>query len=350
MPICWLRHNVELGFVLNATFMPNWLDRDLTEPERAVRETLQHALRTCTKPEDLITAVRSLAAHGSGPFLVAVLWLLGSPVDPPVRRRMYDAVADCPEFWSELLAAGRFSRSTLLEIGKYLMTIDGLVDVRLVRLLPGRTMKDSKLSLEAVLRALDLLDQLSPGSRLILLVNHLTQHANQRIASKATVLVGRRLRNEDWVARHLDSGDGRVRASTVEGLWGVQSACAHRDLSACLKDKNNRVVGNALIGLHRLGEPRVNEFVKRMIEDERPPFRWTAAWVMGQIGAEEFVEYLERALQDKEAHVRRASARARDAILQREPEPSQALKESPPQGPSPLSSSPEEPADTRCEA
>jgi hypothetical protein len=327
--------------------MPDWLKQDLTEPEQAVRATLHRALQTLTQPEDLATRVGSLAAHSPGLFFAAALSLLGSTTDPGARRRIYNSVADCPEFWSELLAAGRFSRSELLEVGQYLMTIEGLMDVRLVRLFPGRTMSDSKLSQEAVLRALDLLDQLSPGSRLILLVNHLTQHANQRIASKATILVGRRLRNQDWLAQHLDSENGRVRASAIEGLWGVQSPSARRDLIACLKDKNNRVVGNAVIGLYRLGEPRVNEFVKRMIEDERPPFRWTAAWAMGQIGSGEFVEYLERAVKDTEAHVRRAAERALEAIQRRERESNHA--EAPPETVDTVSSSPEAPADTRSE-
>jgi hypothetical protein len=336
--------------VADTTLMPDWLDRELTEPEQTVREKLLHLVRTRTKSEDVTTAVGPLAAGFPGAFFVAALSLLGSTTDPAVRRSIFDAVADRPEFWSELLAAGRFSRPELLEVGRYLMTIEGLMDVRLVRLFPGRSMRDSKLSPEAVLRGLDLLDQLSPGSRLILLVNHLTQHADQRIASKATILVGRRLRNQDWVSQHLDCADGRVRASTVEGLWGVQSPSARRELWACLRDKNNRVVGNALIGLHRLGEPRVNEFVKGMIEDERPPFRWTAAWAMGQIGADEFVEYLDRALQDKEPHVRRAAERALDAIRLRQRESNHAVTESSNETPDPVSSSPEPPAGSRSEA
>ncbi|HLK49007.1 MAG TPA: HEAT repeat domain-containing protein, partial [Bryobacteraceae bacterium] len=145
-------------------------------------------------------------------------------------------------------------------------------------------------------------------------VNHLTTHPDRRIASKATLLVGRRIRNQDWLSQRLDSEDGRVRASAVEGLWGVASRQAQAALCAALNDKNNRVVGNALIGLHRLGEARVNEFVKRMIEDPRPPFRWTAAWVMSKIAAEEFREYLERATKDQEPHVRRQAERALESI------------------------------------
>lgn len=304
--------------------MPDWLGRPLTTPEQVVKAALERTLAAAGKIGTLATALQPLAARAPDSFFAAALSLFGSTVDVRARRRLYDAVAECPQFWVELLRTGRFDRFALLDVCRFLMTIEDLLDVRLARMLPGRHTNDSQMNPETVLRVLELLDQLSPGSRLILLLNHLTMHPDRRIAAKSTLLVGRRLRNQDWVAQHLDSDDGRVRASAVEGLWGVTSPQAHASLWASLKDKNNRVVGNALIGLHRLGEPGVHEFVKRMIEDPRPPFRWTAAWVMGKIGAEEFTEYLERAVRDQEPHVQRAAERALECILLASASPSEA--------------------------
>ena len=57
----------------------------------------------------------------------------------------------------------------------------------------------------------------------------------------------------------MEYEDGRVRAGVVEGLWGVSTAAAQSHLWASLKDKNNRVVGNVLIGLHHLGECGMND-------------------------------------------------------------------------------------------
>ncbi len=264
---------------------------------------------------NLDTSLRRLVSFDPPAFCTAVLSVLGSDRDP-VRRRIYDKVADYPEFWLELLRPNRFDRAHLLEVCRYLLRIDNRLDVRLAHLTAGREEPGSEPDPETVLRVLDVVDALSPGNRLILLLNHLTTHSDRRIASKATLVVGRRLRNPDWVARHLDSDDGRVRANTLEGLWGTRSPAARDSLFTSLRDKNNRVVGNALIGLHELGEPGVNEFVKQMIHDARPPFRWTAAWVMGRIGAEEFIECLEQALQDKDPQVQRAAGRALEAILQ----------------------------------
>ena len=315
--------------------MPDLLGRPLTTPEQIVKAALEKAFAAAGKTGNIAAALQTLAARASDSFFAAALSLLSTVEDVPARRRLYNAIAECPQFWIELLRAGRFDRFALRDVCRFLITIEDLLDVRLARLLPGRHTNDWQMDSETVLRVLDLLDQLSPGSRLILLLNHLTTHADRRIAAKATLLVGRRLRNQDWVAQHLDSEDGRVRASAVEGLWGVASPQAQASLWASLKDKNNRVVGNALIGLHRLGEPGVHEFVKRMIEDPRPPFRWTAAWVMGKIGAEEFTEYLERATRDQEPHVQRAAERALECILQAAASASEAV---PPAAPEPAAS------------
>src|SRR5579872_4855960 len=297
--------------------MPDLLGRELTAQEEAVKAALEGVLRNPRNTRDSNAAIRSLLCPAPEAFCAAVLFLLGTQHDP-ARRQTYNALADCREFWIALMREARLSRSHLLEVCRHFMTIESMLDIRLARLTPGREeTESSQLDAETVLRILDVLDKLSPGSRLILLLNHLTQHPDRRIAAKATLLIGRRIRNQDWVARHLASSDGRVRASTIEGLWGVRSPAARSSLWVSLQDKNNRVVGNALIGLHQLGEPAVNEFMKRMIEDPRPAFRWTAAWVMGKVGAEEFAPFLEQALKDKESHVQRVAERALEIILQR---------------------------------
>jgi len=105
-----------------------------------------------------------------------------------------------------------------------------------------------------------------------------------------------------------------VRANAVEALWGVDSPAALKCMWESLKDENNRVAGNALVGLHRLGEPVVGQLVKRMIEDQRPIFRTTAAWVMGKIGGLEFVECLRQAVGDSDQLVRDTAQSALRAI------------------------------------
>ena len=321
------------GDMVHEASVPGLLGRDLTTEERRAEAALQGILARRGRAGGLCDAIRQMAEKEPEPFCSAAISLLGSETDPEARRWLYNQLVECPEFLVQLTRPDRFNRSQLLEVCRNLMTIDSLLDVRLARLTPGRQSGDrSLLEPEAVVLVLDILNEISAGGRLILLLNHLTQHEDRRIAAKATLMVGKRLRNQHWVARRMESGDERVRASVVEGLWNVPTTAARRCLWDGLNDKNNRVVGNALIGLHQLGEPAVHEFVKRMIEDPRPPFRWTAAWVMGQIGGEEFVEFLERALQDKDPQVQRSAQRALTAIrppVIPEPEPAVAAEAGP---------------------
>jgi hypothetical protein len=275
---------------------------------------LQTALARHSRPADLGEAVSRIAARSPEGFCPAALSLLDSATEPSVKKKVYQQLVECPEFLIRLMQPGCFSRVRLLEICRELLALDPTLDVRLARLTPARWQNDSSLDEDGVVQVLDILNEISEGGRLILLLNHLTRHPNRHIASKATLLIGKRLRNQNWVNRQLESADERIRANVVEGLWDVTTPAARQCLWNGLKDKNNRVVGNALLGLHQLGEHAVFEFVKRMIEDPRPPFRWTAAWVMGKMGGEEFVEPLERALQDEDAQVRRSAERALAAI------------------------------------
>jgi HEAT repeat protein len=95
----------------------------------------------------------------------------------------------------------------------------------------------------------------------------------------------------------------------VEGLWGANTPEASLFLQLCTRDWSNRVSGNAWIGLHLAGQPDIAREVMRMAEDSRTPFRSTAAWAMGKIGAEEFVPRLFGLFAD-EGPVRSAAMRA----------------------------------------
>ena len=319
--------------------------RELTAEERRTAEWLEGLAARRGNSRGGGEAIRAKAVEAPERICSAALAVLeGAQTAEEARQWLYGQLVECREFLLELVRPDRMSRQELAELCRKWMTTDGQLDVRLARLTPGRGASGDSLPTETVVRILDVLDDTSQGPRLILLLNHLTRHEDRRIASKAALLVGRRLRSRDWVSRQLESADARLRANVVEGLWGESSPSVQSQLWASLKDKNNRVVGNALIGLHHLGEPAVKEFVKRMIEDLRPPFRWTAAWVMGKIGSPEFIEDLERALQDKEPHVRSAAEQALHAIRECTPKPvAEPRAETPPEP------TPEKPVEKRYE-
>jgi hypothetical protein len=283
---------------------------DLTVQEQAMQERLRASPQRRAGSVEARRALQDEAVHSPEPFFAAALALLEAEKDPVARRRLYTTLLDYPQFLRQLIRPDRFSHAELLEVCRSLTSCDPHLDVRLARLISGRDWDSEILDSDTVVHVLDLLNEISPGPRLIQILNHLTQNSDPRTAAKATLLMARRIQNHDWIERHLGSGDPRLRATVLEALWGIDTSSARRTLRAGLNEENNRAVGNALVGLHLLGEPGVGALAEQMLQDTRPLFRSTGAWVMGRIGASHFVNPLQRALADCEPGVRHAARRA----------------------------------------
>jgi hypothetical protein len=308
--------------------MTGFSGRELTTEERNVQASLQGALG---QPEWLsLATIRTLAAARPGEFMTAALSMLESKSDPSARRWLCQRLLQFPEFLQQLFHSDRLERTQLIEICRALKEADDFLDTRLARLASGRE-DSSRLTPEIVLRLLDVLHEISSGPRLVQMIGHLTRHPDERVASKAAMLIGHRLRNQNWVRVQLESGDPRVRASVVEGLWGVDTPANRKCLWDALKDENNRVAGNALLGLHMLREPATDKLVKQMLCEARPQFRRTAAWLMGKIARPEFAECLRQAQGDPDPGVRQAIKRALK-VFQGLPAPAEAesVSSSPP--------------------
>jgi HEAT repeats len=297
--------------------MPSLLGRELTAEERKVEAALRHALLVLDKRSSP-GSIRAIAAESPEEFVAAALAMLESKSDRGDQHRLYMGLVESPDFLVLLLQPGRFDRPRLLDVCRGLKEIDDLLDVRLARLAPGRHENAYGLPPEVVLRLLDILHVISSGPRLIQILGHLTRHPDERVASKAALLIACRLRNHDWVRTQFESPVPRVRANVVEGLWGVDTPFARKWLWDALKDENCRVAGNAILALHLLREPEAGKLTEQMLGDVRPEFRRTAAWLMGKLAKPEFAECLKEAAGDEDPRVREAVARALEVF--RKPE------------------------------
>ena len=83
------------------------------------------------------------------------------------------------------------------------------------------------------------------------------RHPNPYLRSKAVKMIGRGSQSTKWVMGRLSESDPRVRANAIESLWGVDTPEARTLLKFAASDANNRVAGNALLGLYHLGEASV---------------------------------------------------------------------------------------------
>ena len=259
-------------------------------------------------------------------FYDAACLYLNSIADSPERNRAYISVFACPAFLIELTRRERYSLAKLVEICRGYAAIDKRFDIRLANLLPGRSEDRHKLDPEAVARILEVLNEISVGPRLILLLGHLANNPHPKVAEKATVLMGRRVCNSGWSQRRLESGVPEIRAGVVQGLWGRNTPEARHAMRKCVGDESERVAGNAVFGLHLLGEADVPQLGEGMAADGRPPFRATAAWLAGQIGEPQYTPVLMRAKDDSEASVRLAAKQAMVKLRQEALKAEDALK------------------------
>jgi hypothetical protein len=136
-------------------------------------------------------------------------------------------------------------------------------------------------------------------------------HPNPRLRSKAALLVAKACRDPLWVGQRIMlEPDARLRANLVEALWGLDDEDARAVLWEAAGDSNNRVVANALVGLHRLNEAEVPGLLRLMATHPQPLFRSSAAWAMSKTGDQAFLSHLEALGGDIEPSVRRMADRA----------------------------------------
>src|ERR1700744_1483001 len=80
------------------------------------------------------------------------------------------------------------------------------------------------IDVESTERALEILDAISPGRRIVSMIKHLTAHSHERVSSKVALLIGKRSRDCSWGRRILKNAtDARLRANTIESLWGANT-------------------------------------------------------------------------------------------------------------------------------
>jgi hypothetical protein len=175
-----------------------------------------------------------------------------------------------------------------------------------------------------VQRLLEILAVVLDGSRVLPYLMALARQPNPHLQSKAVLMIGRVNHNVKWVQSRLMEPDARVRANAIEALWGIDTEEARGLLRLAGRDGDNRVAGNALIALYRVGDFWAIPELLKMADHESRRFRATAAWVMGETGDPRFTKTLARLLGEPSiavrnrafaalGQIRAATARARQA-------------------------------------
>ena len=260
-----------------------WLARYSRNPSVAVRHIRELAIKA---PERVVETVLPLYQAGSlGEATRFLASLLIS--DSSTAAKLCDPAA---------------SLDGSVGVVKALTQHEPTFDARFAKSL----VNDSRMTEAARQRGLEVLERLGSGGRLIPILIQLLRDPDGRIRSKAALMFGQIMSAQGIMERLAHDDDARVRANFVEGLWscGASDHC-RRLFRLALKDPNHRVAGNALVGLHRLGEDRdVIRHLGKMARRPEPLFRASAAWVMGQTGEDRYIGVLRQMVRDKDSLVR----------------------------------------------
>jgi HEAT repeat protein len=165
-------------------------------------------------------------------------------------------------------------------------------------------------------RLTEILAEIADTSRMLPPLMRLLRHPNPYLRSKVVKIIGRGGRSVKWVRGRLNDPDPRIRANAIEALWGMDTPEARMLLKLAAGDANNRVLGNALLGLYYLGECSVLEDLVKLSAHESALFRGTAAWAMGQTGDLRFSDIVRRLLLESDGVVRKRALTALTRIKQ----------------------------------
>lgn len=171
---------------------------------------------------------------------------------------------------------------------------------------------------DRILRILNLLEAIGSQSCWNSFQVELMAYPDKVVRSKAALLIGRSSKNADWIVRRLLDRDPRVQANAVESLWGLDGAETKQHLLEALKSKNNRVFGNAALGLYRLGDPTVIPVLIEATQHVEPLFQLSALWAIGQTQDPRFLPALTLQFKTAQGKLRLALAGAMSRIRQRE--------------------------------
>ena len=261
--------------------------------------------------------LRKLFVADTEGFRANSIRLLKSGVGGPGSKYIATLLFQHSMLVDQICDPEHFTLEEALALARQVARVEPLLDAKLARLLPTAHGGGKDLPAATQDRVLEVLDAVSEGTRIVPMLAHLVQDPNARLRSKAALIIGRRLRNARWAEKHLQEMDPRVRANAIEALWGADTAGVKDILWQATKDENNRVIGNAALGIYNMVDPAVIPLFLDMAKDRRSEFRATAVWLMGQTSDPRFLLAALRLVVDPDSEVRTNALKAIARIKQR---------------------------------
>jgi hypothetical protein len=261
-------------------------------------------------------ALRRLATFAPETFFAAGLALLATVEESRGAGFLAVLVVKAPTLLEQLTNSEAFPLDQAVVLAKRLREVSPNIACGLAKLLPRQDRPPGPETLcgRRALRVLEILDALQDPVAIPTL-RRLVRSSDQVLSSKAALALGHGIHNVDWARDVIrETEDGRIRANVLEALWGQQSAEARSLFVECSRSPNNRVAGNAIVGLHLQHDTVSMELVREMAIAPTPERRKTAAWVIGHLADAAFLATLEGLAEDGDPEVRSIALASRSKL------------------------------------
>ena len=264
-----------------------------------------------SNPKEARRAMRKLLLHDNLKFFSSACRILKSGLETPGHEYLMKLLLEGNLLLVPLADPTLFSIETAVALARTLVRLDALLDLKLMQLLfGGDSLETGEVDTAKAQRVLEIVAALPKHTRILPLLLKLLRLPHPRLRSKAVLLFCQVSKNTQWAERRMTDDDARVRASAVEGLWGVDTAGARALFREATRDVDHRVAANALVGLYYLEGSAVAPQLEAMARHASPLFRASAAFAMGQSRDRGFVPALNALLKDYNAKVRSSALRA----------------------------------------
>lgn len=160
-------------------------------------------------------------------------------------------------------------------------------------------------------RMLELMRRVTPLDRLVQLLDKIIPSSSAEVRGKARKLYETLTTDLSWAEPFIRGNSGRDAADLIEALWRVTPSTTLREIFVtAAAQPHNRLAGNGLVGLFRLGDEEARTAVLSMTRHEDEAYRATAAWVIGRVSWQGGATRLNEMVHDESEKVRRNARRA----------------------------------------
>ena len=205
-------------------------------------------------------------------------------------------------------------KTLTLKAGENAAKVDPQIHLRIMRYLTEAMLDGYEVEEDAANRLLEILGATANSDSLGPFLRKMFMHSSVRVRSKVTILIGRGQAGWRALERLLQDPDPRVQANAIEALWGRSDESTLTIFREALQSPNNRVVGNAVLGLYQAGQTDSIRAALDLVSREEALFRCSAAWVMSKSLDPRLVPMLGRLVGASENRVRQSAFSAVRAI------------------------------------